>query len=348
MQVVHAGAPLQAANAEGTLGIVGGAGRTRGAGRIGCAGRVGKVVEEVGRRREEQAAGDGRGEIEDAVGVARRLADEHADQHPLGHARRGRVGDVVGAELPAPHLAERHVGSDDLPLGSVGLHDGVHGHVRVDRLDLVRHLDVGELVAADHLLLLLGAQGVPEVQRVHVLLHDDVTAAGEGRIGVADQGRYLLRLADRVLGAVDEAHQVPLVEVPEAVYLVHHGGRAGQLGHGLGRELEAHVHPFVPDMEQQVPWRGGSLVHGTGERAEPVQLGRARASEQAVPRVRADPGDGRHRAFRGPEAYRPSQAGPALQQVPAGRLAAGVDGQDQEDRIRGERGQHRLRFRRNR
>jgi len=67
-----------------------------------------------------------------------------------------------------------------------------------------------------------------------------------------------------------------------------------------------------------------------------------------VKKMSADPGDRGHRAFRGPEAYRPSQAGPALQQVPAGRLAAGIDGQDQEDRIRGERAQHRLRFRRNR
>ena len=126
--------------------------------------------------------------------------------------------------------------------------------------------------------------------------------------------------------------------------LVGHRDRAGQPGHGLGGELEAHVHPLVPDMEQQVPGRGHGVVPSPGELAERVQLGRARAGEQAVPGLRADRGDADQVVAGDAEADRPPQARPVGQQVPAGRLAAGVDGQDQEDRARGERGQHRLRL----
>ena len=49
------------------------------------------------------------------------------------------------------------------------------------RLDVVGQLDVGELGAADHPLLLLDRQRVPGVEVVQVLLHDDVAAAGEVR-----------------------------------------------------------------------------------------------------------------------------------------------------------------------
>ena len=61
--------------------------------------RSGQVVEEVGGRHEEQAAGDGGREVEDPVVVARRIADEHVPEHLLDHARRRRVADEVGAEL---------------------------------------------------------------------------------------------------------------------------------------------------------------------------------------------------------------------------------------------------------
>src|SRR5580692_11402428 len=106
----------------GRTGVSRGLSRMRGRQITRGTRRIGKIIKEVGRRREEQAAGDGRGEIEDAVGIARRFADEHAGQHSLSHARPGRVGDVVGAELPAPYLAEWHVGPDDLSLGPVRLY----------------------------------------------------------------------------------------------------------------------------------------------------------------------------------------------------------------------------------
>ena len=214
----------------------------------------------------------------------------------------------------------------------------------VGQLDVVGHLDVGQLRAPDRLLLILGAQRVPGGHVVQVLLHDDVAAAGEVRIGVADQRRRPGRPADRVLGAVDEAEQVALVEVAESVHLVHHGDRPGQPGHGLGDELKTQVHPLVPDVEEQVTRRGGGMVHGAGERAERVQLGRARAGEQAIPGARGDAGDAGHRRARGAEADRPPHGGPVAEQVPDDGFPAGLDRQHQEDRGVGERGHHRLRL----
>ena len=76
-----------------------------------------------------------------------------------------------------------------------------------------------------------------------------------------------------------------------------------------------------------------------------MQLGRARAGEQAVPRAGPDAGDAGQRRAGGAEADRPLQAGPAAEQVPDGGFPAGLDRQHQEDRGRGERRQHRLRLR---
>ena len=217
--------------------------------------------------------------------------------------------------------------------------------MRVGRLDVVRHLDVGQLGAPDHLLLLLDGQRVPRVHVVHVLLHDDVAAAGEAGIGVADQGGHPGGAADRVLGAVDEAEQVALVEVAEPVHLVGHRGGAGQPGHDLAGELEAHVHPLVPDVKEQVALCGGSPVGSSGELAERMQLGRARSGEQPVPRARANPGHAGQRGLRDAEPDRPLQAGPVGEQVPDGFFPAGVDGQHHEDRGAGQRREHRLRLR---
>ena len=80
------------------------------------------------------------------------------------------------------------------------------------------------------------------VEVVQVLLHDDVAAAGEVRILVADQGGRARRPADRVLGAVDEAHQVAVVEVLEAVDLVDDGAESADRLITRRCQLEAQVH----------------------------------------------------------------------------------------------------------
>ena len=114
------------------------------------------------------------------------------------------------------------------------------------------------------------------VEVVEVLLDDHVAAAGERRVLVADERRRLRRAALGVLGAVDEAEQVALVERAEAVHLVDDASVALEpLGQPLG-ELEAEIEPVRADVEQQVARgrdRGVALAGDLGER---VQAGRAR------------------------------------------------------------------------
>ena len=69
-------------------------------------------------------------------------------------------------------------------------------------------------------LLLLDGHCVPSLQVVQVLLHDHVAAAGERGVLLADDGGVDGCLVDGVLRAVDEAHQVAVVEILEAVHLV--------------------------------------------------------------------------------------------------------------------------------
>jgi hypothetical protein len=127
--------------------------------------------------------------------------------------------------------------------------------VGVGRLDVVGELNVGELRAPDDQLLLLGAQRVPGGQVVGVLLHDDVAAAGKRTVLVADDHGVDGGLAFWVLGPVDEAQQVALVERAKAVYLVDHaGGFSERLGQPL-RQLEAQILTARADVEQQIAGR---------------------------------------------------------------------------------------------
>ena len=87
---------------------------------------------------------------------------------------------------------------------------------------------------------------------MQVLLDDDIAAAREVRVVVADEQGVVGGRTDRVLGAVDEAEQVAAVEVAEAVHLVDDGrGAAEPLGHP-GSELEAEVQLLGLDVEEQV------------------------------------------------------------------------------------------------
>ena len=120
----------------------------------------------------------------------------------------------------------------------------------VRRLDVVGQLDVAELGAPDAQLLLFGGQGVPGAEVVDVLLDDDVAAAGERGILVADQDGFARGRALRVLGAVDEAEHVAFVEGPEPVHLVDDLGESAQpLGQSLG-QFEAQVESVGPDVER--------------------------------------------------------------------------------------------------
>ena len=116
-------------------------------------------------------------------------------------------------------------------------------------------LDVVELGAPDHPLLLLGRQRVPRVHVVHVLLHVHIAAAREVGILVADLGGGHRDWPVRVLGAVDETHQVAVVEELEAVHLVDDRDRSAHRLDDPARQLEADVHRLGPDVEQQIARR---------------------------------------------------------------------------------------------
>ena len=79
-------------------------------------------------------------------------------------------------------------------------------------------------------------------------------------------------------------------------------------------------------------------VQGT----EGVQLGRPRPGEQAVPGARSDTGHHGQATLGGPERDGPDQPGQIAEQVADGRLAAVVNGEDEEDGAGRQRGEHRL------
>jgi hypothetical protein len=192
----------------------------------------------------------------------RRPPEEHVLQHPLGHGGSARVPDEVRTELTPTGATEGHVVPEDLALGAIWIDDRVHCDMRIRRLDGVVQLDVGELPAADHLLLGVDRQGFPRLQVMDVLLHDHVAPAAKLWIFVADQDGGAGHGADRVLGAVDEPKHVTHVEVLEPMGLAADRDRTAEVIHDLGGEREAQVEPLGPDVEQQVPGGGHRLVPG--------------------------------------------------------------------------------------
>ena len=111
-------------------------------------------------------------------------------QHLLGHGRGRRVADEVGAELPGSRWFRT-------PCCRAGSGAGFRRAPSIvlsatcESLGLSRigELDVRELLASDHQLLVLDAERVPGVEVVQVLLDDDVARSGELWILVTDGDR---------------------------------------------------------------------------------------------------------------------------------------------------------------
>src|SRR2546426_5477483 len=80
-------------------------------------------LQQVQGRRKEEAAGDRPTEIEQAIVVARRTANEHILQHLFDRARRARIADEIGPELSARNVTKRHIVAEDLDLFAVLLED---------------------------------------------------------------------------------------------------------------------------------------------------------------------------------------------------------------------------------
>ena len=312
-----------------------------GGGPAGGAGADGAIVgpqrgEKLQGRCEEEAAGNGVGEVQQAIVGAGRPADDHVFQHQLHRARRAGVADEVGARVAAARAAERHVVAADRDLLTV-LFDHRQGVVRVGRLDVVLKLDVVQLPAADDPFLDLRCQAVPGGVIVDVLLDHDVAAAGERLVLVADDRRRDARLAVRVLGAVHEAGQIAEVEIAEAVRLVDQRRRCRQ----AGRRSAPQARSRSPGRRRSrgrtgrraSPGRcvGRTETHGTGgaRPAAPSRTGDPRRRTR-----RRQPGRGRRlaRAPRPPVAARPGYCKPGAR----ARLSRpGLDAVDQEDGVAG-------------
>ena len=212
------------------------------------------------------------------------------------------------------------------------------------RLRRVVELDVVELGAADHPLLLCGRQrsSTPPCR---------ACTSGRGhssrRRSRDPRRRSAWRTTAigpvRVLGAVDEAHQVAVVEELEAVHLVDDRDGARHRVDDPAGQLEADVHRLGADVEQQIARRRRGVVPGRPRARRTDAVRRARSGEQPVPRVGADRGD--HRQVLGgsrkPIARtRPERSASASCTV---CFAALVDGGDQKDGRRRQRRQNRLR-----
>src|SRR5271163_3682571 len=121
---------------------------------------VGEVLEKGRGGGEEQAAGDGAAEIEQAIVVAGRASDEHIFKHLLDGGGRAAIADEIGSEFTVGGAAEGHVVAQNLDLSSV-FDNGGEGAVGGGGLDRVVQLDIGQFPAADDSLLRLGGQSIP-------------------------------------------------------------------------------------------------------------------------------------------------------------------------------------------
>ena len=160
--------------------------------------------------------------------------------------------------------------------------------VRRRRLDRVVELDIGELGSADDALLRLRGQRVPGAEVVEIFLHDHVAAAGERGVLAADDRGFGRFRAARILGSVDEAQEVAVVEVAEAVNLVDRRHGVAKPRHDLRRHLEAEVHPPGANMEQKIARGRDRMARSGPDLPERVKLGGARIPEQPIPGLGAD------------------------------------------------------------
>src|SRR3984893_10431348 len=251
-------------------------------------GGVVHVFQECRGWHEEQGTGYRPAEVEPPIIIAGRAADEHVLDHLLGHPRRAAIANEVGAIFTGTDSAEGHVVAHDLKLFAI-LGNRGERVVRRRRFYRVVQFDVGQLAAADDALLHLRGERVPSVQVMEIFLHDYVAAPSERGILLADECGVDHRFATRILGAIDEAQEVAVIEVPKAMNLVDRRDRFAEARHNLRRHFEAKIHPLRADMEQQVPWRRNRMVLGATDLAERVEFGWARVPEQPLPRIGPDP-----------------------------------------------------------
>ena len=92
-------------------------------------------------------------------------------------------------------------------------------------------------------------------------------------------------LLDRVLGSVDEAGEVAIVEVAEPVHLVRRREGAVEPRDDRRRELEAEVHPLGADVEEEIARGRDRMPCVRDDLTQRMELGWTWRPEEDVPGV---------------------------------------------------------------
>ena len=83
----------------------------------------------------------------------------------------------------------------------------------------------------------------------------------------------------RILGAVNEADEVAVVEVAEGLYLVHWRHSVSKARHQLRCQFEAQIHAFRANVEEQIARRRDGVMFFTANLPEGMQQGGPRLSK---------------------------------------------------------------------
>ncbi len=144
--------------------------------------------------------------------------------------------------------------------------------------------------------------------------------------------------------AVDEADQITVVEIAEAVHLVLGDDEARETAHDLCRQLETEIHARGADMKEKIARRGDRMV-AAADLAERMQIFRARGAEETIPGVGANAEHAGQPALEVAKTDGAQQAREIAEQLSRGilRLEAGFERHDQEDSGTRQPRRHRLR-----
>ena len=111
---------------------------------------------------------------------------------------------------------------------------------------------------------------------MQIFLHDDVAAAGEINIFVADKNEFADGLTPRILGAIDKSKQIAVIKVSKPMHLVRLRHYTSDARHYLRGKLEAHIHVVGANVKQQIAGGGNRVASAGSNFAEWVQLGGTR------------------------------------------------------------------------
>src|ERR1700675_1010706 len=209
----------------------------------------GHVLQERRGGHKKQASSDGAAEVEQSIIVAGWPADKHVFKHRLNGAGGTAVSDKISSKLTKGDASERHVVAQYLDFFPVldNCGQSIVGRAWLDR---IVQFDVRQFLAADDFFLFFCRQRVPSVKIVKIFLHDDVAAAGEGRIFLSNKHGSACLFAPRILCSVDKTDQIAVVEVTETMHLILWRGCGRDPRHDLCRKLETQIHPFCTNVKK--------------------------------------------------------------------------------------------------